>query len=66
MGKQTSPEGIAERLLICHEDGGSRCATAHWQKGNRDVLLGQCISCRHCGKWIRPENMNERCPKRES
>ena len=38
-----------------HVDGGDRCLVNH-----RNAPC--CIVCKRCGKYVRPEDMKQRCP----
>lgn len=48
---------------MTHEKSNYRCLVIHYdEQGN---ILPQCIKCAKCGQWIRPENLDDSCPKDE-
>ncbi len=50
-----------------HKETVFRCAVCHYHgKGADAVPAPQCIKCKHCGEWIRPEDMGEQCPENTS
>ena len=51
-----------ESVMAVHVDSGITCCVAHFRNGMSE---GQCIQCKTCGEYVRPENMGEECPGRE-
>ncbi len=45
-------------MINRHLDSGFRCLLSHVDEPN-------CVKCAKCGKFIRPSDMDQECPKVE-
>lgn len=64
-GVPENPQHPLPDLPFSHVDSGEFCTVMHSPAGKYAYPMDQCRLCSACGKFIRPENMNNnRCPAR--